>query len=86
MRDDGGVITTEEFRIWPTAPSGDLWSWGAEEAAQTVTGTAYDFCLLVTRRVNRAGTSLVAVGRDANTWLSIAQAFAGPPGDGRERR
>jgi uncharacterized protein (TIGR03084 family) len=77
---------TEEFRISLTAPSGDLWAWGPEDAAQTVTGAAYDFCLLVTQRVNRSDTSLVAVGRDANTWLSIAQCFAGPPGEGREPR
>jgi uncharacterized protein (TIGR03084 family) len=77
---------SEEFRIDLTAPSGDLWSWGTEDAAQTVTGTAYDFCLLVTQRVNRADTSLVATGRDANLWLNIAQAFAGPPGEGREPR
>ncbi len=76
----------EEFRISLTAPSGDLWLWGPEDAAQTVTGAAYDFCLLVTQRVNRADTSLVAVGRDANTWLSIAQCFAGPPGEGRGPR
>jgi uncharacterized protein (TIGR03084 family) len=74
---------TEEFRVDLTAPSGDLWSWGPDDASQTVTGAAYDFCLLVTQRINRADTSLVAVGRDANTWLGIAQCFAGPPGDGR---
>jgi uncharacterized protein (TIGR03084 family) len=77
---------TEEFRVSLTAPSGDLWAWGPEDAVQTVTGAAYDFCLLVTQRVNRSDTSLVAVGRDANTWLSIAQCFAGPPGEGREPR
>jgi uncharacterized protein (TIGR03084 family) len=77
---------SEEFRVDLTAPSGDLWSWGPEDAMQTVTGPAYDFCLLVTQRVNRADTSLVAIGRDANLWLNIAQAFAGPPGEGREAR
>jgi uncharacterized protein (TIGR03084 family) len=76
----------EEFRVTLTAPSGDLWAWGPEDATQTVTGAAYDFCLLATQRVNRADTSLVATGRDAKTWLSIAQCFAGPPGEGRERR
>ena len=74
------------FRIDLTAPSGDLWSWGPVDAAQTVTGPAHDFCLLVTQRVNRADTSLVATGRDANLWLGIAQAFAGPPGEGRQPR
>jgi uncharacterized protein (TIGR03084 family) len=76
----------EEFRIDLTAPSGDLWSWGPEDATQTVTGPAYDFCLLVTQRINRADTALVAIGRDANLWLNIAQAFAGPSGEGREPR
>ena len=79
-------VPTEQFRVDLTAPSGDLWSWGPEDATQTVTGAAYDFCLLVTRRINRADTSLVAIGRDANLWLNIAQAFAGPPGAGREAR
>ncbi len=77
---------TDEFRVSLTAPSADLWTWGPEGAEQTVTGAAYDFCLLVTQRVHRSDTSLVAVGRDANTWLSIAQCFAGPPGEGREAR
>jgi len=77
---------TEEFRVDLTAPSGDLWSWGPEDASQTVTGSAYDFCLLVTQRIHRSDTSLVAVGRDANTWLGIAQCFAGPSGEGREPR
>jgi uncharacterized protein (TIGR03084 family) len=77
---------TQEFRVDLTAPSGEVWSWGPEDAAQTVTGPAYDFCLLVTQRVNRTDTSLVAVGRDADTWLSVAQCFAGPSGEGREPR
>jgi uncharacterized protein (TIGR03084 family) len=77
---------TDEFRIELTAPSGDLWSWGPGDAEQTVTGAAYDFCLLVTQRIHRADTSLVATGRDAHLWLDIAQAFAGPPGEGRAPR
>ena len=74
----------EEFRVELTAPSGGGWTWGPEDAGQRVTGPAYDFCLLVTQRVNRADTDLVAVGADAEHWLEIAQAFAGPPGPGRE--
>ena len=70
----------EEFRVELTAPSGGLWTWGPEDATQSVRGPAYDFCLLVTQRVHRADTALVAVGDDAEHWLGIAQAFAGPPG------
>ena len=74
----------EEFRIELKAPSGETWTWGPEDAAQTVSGSAYDFCLLVTQRVHRDDTDLVATGADAERWLGIAQAFAGPPGGGRE--
>lgn len=74
----------EEFRIELKAPSGETWTWGPEGAGQSVTGSAYDFCLLVTQRVHRDDTDLVATGADAERWLGIAQAFAGPPGEGRE--
>jgi uncharacterized protein (TIGR03084 family) len=76
----------EEFRVALKAPSGETWAWGPEDAPQSVTGTAYDFCLLVTQRRHRADTGLAATGADADRWLDIAQAFAGPPGGGREAR
>ncbi|MGY2877090.1 uncharacterized protein (TIGR03084 family) [Marmoricola sp. URHA0025 HA25] len=75
----------EEFRVVLTAPSGETWAWGPEDAAQTVTGPAYDFCLRVTQRRHRDDLDLVATGPDADRWLDIAQAFAGPAGNGRER-
>jgi len=74
----------EEFRVELIAPSGDLWAWGPEDAAQSVTGPAYDFCLRVTQRGHRDDLALVATGQDADRWLDIAQAFAGPAGGGRE--
>ena len=77
---------TEEFRIDLVAPSEDVWSWGPEDAAQTLTGSAGDFCRLVTQRVHRADTDLVASGADVDRWLDIAQAFAGLPGEGRAPR
>ncbi|QTJ65454.1 TIGR03084 family protein [Rhodococcus sp. ZPP] len=76
---------SEEFRVELTAPGGSSsWTWGPEDAAQRVTGPAEDFCLLVTQRANRADLTLVATGPDADQWLDIAQAFAGPAGGGRE--
>ena len=74
----------EEFRVELVAPSGERWTWGPEDAAQRVTGSAYDFCLRVTQRRHRDDLDLVAVGPDADRWLDIAQAFAGPAGPGRE--
>ncbi|MGY1801751.1 TIGR03084 family metal-binding protein [Blastococcus sp. SYSU D00922] len=70
----------EPFRVELTAPGGDVWAFGPEDAAQRVTGPALDFCLRVTRRRHRADLALVATGDDANRWLDLAQAFAGPPG------
>jgi len=77
-------VPAEPFRVELLGPDGELWTWGPEDAAQRVTGPVLEFCLLVTQRVHRADTALVAVGDDANAWLDIAQAFAGPPGTGRE--
>jgi uncharacterized protein (TIGR03084 family) len=76
----------EEFRIDLAAPSGDVWSWGPEDASQTLTGSAGDFCRLATQRLHRADTDLVAHGPDVDRWLDIAQAFAGQPGEGRAPR
>ncbi|GHB36867.1 TIGR03084 family protein [Streptomyces viridiviolaceus] len=73
----------EQFRVELTGPNGDLWAYGPEDAAQRVTGPALDFCLLATRRAHRADLALTAVGPEADRWLDIAQAFAGPPGTGR---
>jgi len=66
-----------------TGPSGDVWSWGPEDAADSVRGTALDFCLVATQRRNLADTSLVVEGAAAEEWMGIAQAFAGPPTDTR---
>ncbi|MFD4632700.1 TIGR03084 family metal-binding protein [Streptomyces sp. NPDC058284] len=77
----------EEFRVELTAPgTGETWTYGPEHAPQRVTGPALDFCLLVTQRAHRADLSLHAEGPDADRWLNIAQAFAGPPGTGRAPR
>ncbi|WP_055601795.1 TIGR03084 family metal-binding protein [Streptomyces aureus] len=79
----GLPVPAEPVRVELVSPSGEVWVYGPEGAAQTVTGSALEFCLLVTQRVHRDDTSLVAVGPDAAHWLTIAQAFAGPAGPGR---
>ena len=73
----------EEFRIELIAPDGETWTWGPEAAAQRITGPALDFCLLVTQRRHRDDLALRTIGADADEWLGIAQAFAGPSGTGR---
>ncbi len=82
----GREAPAAEPRVELVAPSGETWVWGDEGADQRVTGSAYSFCLLVTQRIHRDDTDLVAVGDDAEAWLRIAQCFAGPPGEGRAAR
>jgi len=74
----------EPFHVALRAPDGDTWTWGPSDAAQRVEGSALDFCLLVVQRRNRRDLDLTSTGPDADKWLDIAQAFAGPPGPGRE--
>ena len=81
---NGLDVPAEPFRVELRAPDGSTWSWGPEDAPQRVSGSAEDFCMLVTQRRPRAGLDVRAVGADAEKWLGIAQAFAGPPGTGRD--
>jgi uncharacterized protein (TIGR03084 family) len=74
---------TEQFLVELRGPGGDTWSWGPPDAAQRVTGSAEDFCFLVTQRRRLSTLDIAAHGPDAQRWLEIAQAFAGPPGPGR---
>jgi uncharacterized protein (TIGR03084 family) len=79
----GLTVPAEEFRVELTAADGDRWEYGPAEAAQRVTGPAFDFCLLAVQRRHRSDLALTASGPDTETWLEIMQAFAGPPGAGR---
>lgn len=83
FRQHGLTPPDEQFRVELTASDGGTWAWGPEDAAQRVTGPALDFCLRVTQRRHRDDLGLAAVGADADRWLDLAQAFAGPPGPGR---
>jgi uncharacterized protein (TIGR03084 family) len=80
----GLAAPAEEFRVELESPSGEVWAYGPADATQRVTGPALDFCLLVTQRAHRADLAVRAEGPDADRWLDIAQAFAGPPGAGRD--
>jgi|SRR5690625_638327 len=73
----------DSFHVELHAPGGGVWAWGPVNAAQRVAGSAEHFCFLVTQRRALAELDVVAHGDDAQRWLEIAQAFAGPPGAGR---
>ena len=71
------------LRVVLTSPSGATWTYGPEDAPDVITGAAGDFCRLVTQRIHPDDTGLAATGPHAEEFMSIAQAFAGPPGSGR---
>ena len=80
----GRPVPDAPVRVELRAPGGDTWVFGPEGAADQVRGPALDFCLVVTQRRHLDDLDLDVVGPVANEWLSIAQAFAGPPGPGRK--
>jgi uncharacterized protein (TIGR03084 family) len=82
----GRPLPTAPVQLRLTAPDGALWTFGPDGATDMVDGPALDFCLLVTQRRHRSDLALTATGPVADAWLDVAQAFAGPPGAGREPR
>jgi alpha-tubulin suppressor-like RCC1 family protein len=54
-------------------------------AVNSVKGSALGFCLAVTQRRHIDDCGLEISGSLATDWMSIAQAFAGAPGVGREK-
>lgn len=83
---NGRTPPAEPFHYALTAPSGEIWTWGPDDASNSVRGPALDFCFLVTQRRALADLALELTGPDAVEWSGIAQCFAGPPGPGREPR
>src|SRR5665213_1206225 len=84
----GMEVPNGRIDVAVVAPDGDEWRWeigdpSDEGPVATVTGSALDFCLVVTQRRNVVDTDLVVQGDLAADWISVAQAFAGAPGPGR---
>ena len=71
----------KDVRVELTGPSGDGWTWGSGD--DLISGSAEDFCLVVTQRRHLADSDLNVEGPLAKEWMEIAQCFAGPPGPGR---
>ena len=82
----GEDAPTSEVRVELRAPDGTAtssagWEFGPADATERVSGSAEDFCLVVTQRRHLDDTALRIVGDDALSWMTQAQAFAGPPTD-----
>ena len=81
----GLAVPDAAVQVALTAPDGSTWAYGDPAAPEAVSGSALDFCLLVTQRRHRDDTDLVAKGPTADAWLDVAQCFAGLPSVGRAR-
>jgi uncharacterized protein (TIGR03084 family) len=69
-------------RVELIAPSGATWTYGPDDATESVSGPAEDFCLVATQRRHVDDTALVVNGDAARDWMLKAQAFAGAATDG----
>lgn len=78
----GLEVPTEDVRVELSMPDGDGLTFGPEDAANRVTGTAWAFAAVVTQRRHIDDVELAAEGAIAEEWMRIAQAFAGPPARG----
>ena len=74
----GRSVPDGPVRVELTAPSGTTWSWGPQDAPDRITGSALEFCLVVTQRLSVEATALQTSGAAAQEWMQLAQAFAGP--------
>ena len=76
----------ELLKVELTLPSGTSWSRGDDDTPHVVSGTAPDFCRVVTQRIHYMDTDLSYTPGPAEEFLQVAQAFAGPPGEGRPQQ
>lgn len=84
FRTRGLAVPAADVAVVLDHPSGgEPWTWGDPSSPNRVSGPAEDFCLVVTRRRHVDDTGLQLNGPVAAQWMTIAQAFAGPPGEGR---
>ena len=63
----------------------DIWTWGPDDAADQLAGSALGLALVFTQRRHPDDTDVRATGAAAEAFLEVAQAFAGPAGSGRPR-
>ena len=74
-----GLVPPEEpIRVELESPNGELWVWGPNDAGSRVTGTAYEFCKVLTRRTPLIESTLHTEGVLAREWMEIAQPWIEP--------
>ena len=77
----GEVVPDATVRLELRSPRGEPWVWGPDGADDVVSGSAEEFCLVVTQRRHVNDTS-ITTGELGRHWLLRAQAFAGAASEG----
>jgi len=72
------------LRLELILPSGSPWAQGPENAQDRIRGQASEFCRVAVRRRHWQGMNLEIQGDEAFGFIEIVQAYAGPPGPGRQ--
>ena len=78
----GMEVPDTPVRVELISPSGEVWTFGPDDAAESIVGSAEDFSLVTTQRRHVDDTTLVVTGASARDWMERAQLFAGPATDG----
>jgi uncharacterized protein (TIGR03084 family) len=73
FRRHGKKPPTGQFRFELLAPSGTRWDFGPAAADDRVTGSAEEFCLLVTGRRYAEDLALTFAGRHVAEWLDLLE-------------
>ena len=72
---------TPQPKVELSSPNGSTWTWNNETEGELVSGSAVEFCQVVTQVRNIKDTNLQISGENVTKWMEIAQCFAGPPED-----
>lgn len=79
----GREVPEEPLTFELTGPQGEQWTIGDQPPVNVVRGPAEDFALLVTRRRHVDDLDLEGSSDLARDWMTVAQAYRGPAGEGR---
>ncbi|WP_066793813.1 maleylpyruvate isomerase family mycothiol-dependent enzyme [Sphingomonas soli] len=79
FRNRGMLLPERAPQVRLAAPSGTEWVFHADNQDDVVSGSAVEFCRVITQVRNIADTGLSVTGAVAQDWMAIAQCFAGPP-------
>jgi N-acetylated-alpha-linked acidic dipeptidase len=71
----GRDMPAAALRVELVLPSGAMWTYGPEGAADCVAGPAGDYCRVFVQRRSRADTSLEIQGDAAEAAMSVARAY-----------